>query len=132
MTIEERFWLKSTPEPNTGCWLWIDRSGDRYGQFWWGRGRRPARANRMAWELTHGQIPVGMFVCHRCDNPACVNPDHLFLGTCADNVRDMMRKGRNFAKTKPDSYARGERQGSAKLTGSQVMEIRAKRASGAT
>lgn len=67
------------------------------------------------WTLTHGPITTGLDVCHRCDNPGCVNPAHLFLGTHADNMRDMQQK---------DRHARGERSGRASLTDAAVMEIR--------
>jgi hypothetical protein len=74
-------------------------------------------AHRIAWELTNGAIPEGMKVLHRCDNVLCVRPDHLFLGTQHDNVRDMINKGRK-------NTAVGERQWNAKLTKEQVEQIR--------
>ena len=91
-----RFWDKVTIGDD--CWEWQayripPPSG--YGQF--GMGGRRGRmhpAHRVAWLLWHGTIPEGMRVLHRCDNPPCVRPDHLFLGTQADNVRDMHQKGR--------------------------------------
>jgi hypothetical protein len=73
------------------------------------------------WELTYGDIPAGMIICHRCDNPPCVRPEHLFLGTQADNQRDRKRKGRS---------GRGEKNGRAKLTARAVREIRARYARG--
>lgn len=82
-------------EPNTGCWLWtgavIPVSG--YGQMRYGKGT-PKKAHRVSYEIFVGPIPDGLYVCHRCDTPLCVNPDHLFLGTAKDNAQDAMRKGR--------------------------------------
>ncbi len=94
-TLAERFADKWAPEPNTGCWLWTGATNGRYGQIH--AGGRPGthqRAHRISWELHHGPIPAGMFVLHKCDTPACVNPDHLFLGTQQDNLSDASNKGR--------------------------------------
>jgi hypothetical protein len=120
-----RFFSKVSPEPNTGCWLWsgaVDLFG--YGRI---HVRSPGQVNaaavpthRVAWEIKNGPIPSGLFVLHRCDNPPCVNPAHLFLGTAADNLADMDAKGRRVV---PDT--RGERNSNARLTARQAAEIRA-------
>ena len=97
-----------------GCVPWLGTQNGRYCQFW-GRGMR-LRAHRAAYEMTHGLIPSGMVVCHKCDNTKCVNVGHLFLGTQADNVTDMMLKGRG-------NKAKGERQWCAKLSEKDVLAI---------
>lgn len=97
LNIELRFWSKVDIRSEDECWPWL-ASGlrTRYGSFSVGpkNKRRQSTAHRFAWELINGDIPAGMYVCHRCDNPSCMNPNHLFLGTPSDNTRDMMAKGK--------------------------------------
>lgn len=77
------------------CWPWTAGTVKGYGHFWYNK--RPVSAHRVAWLLYRGDIPAGMCVCHKCDNPICVNPDHLWLGTVGENNRDRHDKGRNAA-----------------------------------
>ncbi|MGJ0510229.1 MAG: HNH endonuclease signature motif containing protein [Methylocystis sp.] len=89
---EVRFWEKVIR--GDGCWEWTAAKSVRgYGTFGLRKGKM-VPAHRMSWELTYGKIPDGLIVCHHCDNPECVRPDHLFLGTYSDNTQDMIRKGR--------------------------------------
>lgn len=89
-----RFWAKV--EKTDDCWLWRGSVGSNgYGQL--RVGARMVTASRLAWELTNGPIPDGLWVLHRCDTPLCVRPEHLFLGTHLDNMHDMRHKGRGNA-----------------------------------
>lgn len=118
----QRFEANYIPEPNSGCWLWTGgylRVG--YGKTW--VDGRTVSAHRASWELHNGRVADGLWVLHRCDNRACVNPGHLFLGSLQDNTDDKCRKGRQ---------ARGARQGRSKLTSKQVIAIRADPRNGLT
>jgi HNH endonuclease len=100
MTLQERFEAKISPEPNTGCWFWTG-AADAKGYGTIGAGNEHIRVHRLSWELYRGPIPEGMHVCHHCDNPSCVNPDHLFVGTHRDNMADMVAKGRGVHDLRP-------------------------------
>jgi hypothetical protein len=111
--LEERFWNKVIK--TDGCWGWLGHHNQNgYGTF---KHTNESLAHRAAWVLIKGEIPSGMCVLHRCDNPGCVNPDHLFLGTMSDNSQDMMNKGRH-------PKFGGEQNNKAKLKESDVADIR--------
>ena len=158
----KRFWSKvdkcgSANHPN--CWLWTAAKNKKgYGTIQMGSQRdgtrRPRMAHRVVWEMLNGPIPQGMLVLHHCDNPACVNPAHLWLGTAKDNSQDMIAKHRHgswahperlvrgdhhphhvhpelmprgathYCHTHPEKVLRGEAVGSAKLTTERVTELR--------
>ena len=143
--VGPRFWSKV--KQTDGCWLWLGaKSPDGYGMLNV-RDHRGTNAHRIAYALKVGDIPSGFSVLHSCDNRLCVRPDHLFLGTQLDNVKDMAKKGRdrkamgdrNASRLYPEKrprgerhayrlhpglHARGERAANAKLKESQVIEIR--------
>lgn len=116
--MKERFLSFVSPEPNSGCWLWTGSlMWKGYGNFNSGGGCE--RAHRVSWKLFVGPIPQGAILCHRCDTPACVNPDHLYAGTPKQNTRDMMVRGRH--KTRPHH---GHQNGNSIFTPEQVKRIR--------
>lgn len=121
----EDYRLRTTQHPETGCWEYAGKFKDKdgYALVWYpgSHGKRLVRLHRLVWELTHEAIPPTVHVCHTCDNPPCINPEHLFTGTSRDNNDDKVRKGR---------HARGETAGRSKLTDMQVREMRALYAAG--
>lgn len=121
MNNHDRFWRK-TVYVHSGCCLWIGSASKHgYGTFGIGSrtdgSRRTVRTTRYAYEISFGPIPDGLYVLHKCDNPRCVNPDHLYLGDQKKNMQDMRERGRS-------NYVRGEKIGLSKLNEKQIAEIR--------
>lgn len=118
LSEEQRFFDKV--DQTDGCWNWTASLNEwGYGQFWNSARRRVDLAHRVSWRMAHGADAGELLVCHSCDNPRCVRPKHLFLGTHADNVADQVAKGRQ-----PRSP--GEQNGRAKLSDAQVSVLRGK------
>jgi len=107
----DRFWEKV--DKSGDCWKWTASKANGYGIF--RINNKKVYAHRFSWLIHNSPVPVGMYVCHRCDNPGCCNPGHLFLGTAKDNMQDAKKKGR---------LAIGEAHGRSKLTAKDVQEIR--------
>ena len=118
--IADRFKMRVEKQSN-GCWLWTgNMSKGGYGVIV--IDGKPVRAHRLSYTLHRGEIPEGLFICHHCDNPSCVNPDHLYAGTHQQNMDDRTRRGRNHI---PRGVApRGAGNGMAKLNGEKVLEIK--------
>lgn len=146
LPLEERLWPRvnkdgpTMPGMDTPCWLWTGGECGGYGEIRIGlRGPRYG-AHRASWVVAHGDVPDGLHVCHRCDNPKCVRPEHLWLGTMAQNMADKMAKGRNrgpargnnWTCTRPEALPRGEKCRSAKLTEANVVWILGELKRGAT
>jgi len=119
ISVEDRFW--SHVEKSNGCWIWrASLYSNGYGDTKLSPfGRRSGLAHRVSWEFTYGEIPEGLNVCHSCDNPSCVRPDHLFVATQKENVRDMMVKGRMVI-----ADHRGEKNTKSKLKTEDVIYLR--------
>lgn len=145
LPVLERFYNKvQLPDSPDGCWIWAaGTTSAGYGRFSFNK--REGLAHRFSYQYFIGAIPEGMYICHRCDNPSCVNPAHLFAATQKDNLADMVRKGRacfgdrngsrihpervrrgdnHPFKLHPEKIQRGEAHSQAKLTENQVREIR--------
>lgn len=138
-SVENRFWSKvdrngpvPSHRPELGpCWVWTaSRYSKGYGQIW--TGTRREGTHRVSYRLAYGDFSDDWCVLHRCDNPPCVRPSHLFLGTLIDNNADMAAKGRRVSAVHPEGIFRGERNPSAKLNGDLVRTMRAMHGDGLT
>jgi hypothetical protein len=115
LPIQDRMRLQTQAGDENECWIWIG-SAQKRGYGFIKKNGKTTMAHRVAYELAYGELPDGLFVCHKCDNPRCVNPKHLFVGTHNDNMLDMHNKGRSH---KPA----GEIHPNSKLTETEAIEI---------
>jgi len=111
---QKRFWSKVQIVGSNKCWEWkAHKTPSGYGTFW--MNNTNYRAHRVAWMISNGDIPNGLVICHKCDNPSCCNPNHLFMGTVQDNANDELSKGR---------YPRGENHYACKMSDATVKLIK--------
>ena len=117
LSTEDRFWQKVDIKDGDECWEWLGSVHHQWGYGGFNINGKCTASHRFSWEWHYGKVPIEMCVCHHCDNPKCVRPDHLFLGTNQDNTNDMVNKGRSANSV-------GENNSNSKLTEIQVIEIR--------
>src|SRR4030065_1284771 len=124
-SIKERFWEKVYIGYKDECWEWLaNKNGQGYGVLWCNKKKGNVPAHRASWEMFFGEIPNDLLVLHRCDNPPCVNPSHLFLGTHKDNAQDMINKGRKRYLIGREHPQSGQKHWGNKLRPNEVREIR--------
>ncbi len=121
-SIEARFWPKVLKTDN--CWLWQGATNGQTGHGQFGIDHGHVYAHRYSYELAHGPIPPGVMVRHKCDNPPCVNPDHLTLGTSQQNVHDMVSRGRTHLQAHPEKARRGQAHHNARFNDADILTIR--------
>lgn len=125
LTEEARFLKRVNVKTKDECWEWVGSQKAGWHGQWRNAAGKIELTHRASWRLFKSEIPGGLFVLHKCDNPLCVNPNHLFLGTQSDNLRDMWNKGRAHP-----GVSRGEKHGMSKLTAEAVADIRSSQLSG--
>ena len=126
LTEEQRFLAWVAVKKSNECWEWLgSKNQDRWHGQWRSKSGKIELTHRASWRLFKSEIPGGLFVLHKCDNPICVNPTHLFLGSQSDNMADMHKKGRAR-----QGRLLGEKHGMSKLTADAVLEIRTSKLSG--